>query len=167
MLVWNTAATGMTPIPLWKGGKHPMSVGRFAVRQVITVHPEETVEAAAQRMRDQDVGALVVVEGKRPVGIVTDRDLVTRVLAADAPAKLTTVCAVMTPRPICISESAPLEGAMANLRFYRIRRLVVVNEAQEVVGILSLDDVLELLAEEREALEAVIGVMRAARREKL
>jgi CBS domain-containing protein len=144
-----------------------MSVGRFAVRQVITTDPEESVEVAAQRMRDHEVGALAVVEGRRPVGIVTDRDLVTRALATEAPPKLTQVRAVMTPHPICISKSAPLEGAMADLRFYHIRRLVVVNNAQEVVGIISLDDVLELLAEEREALEAVIGVMRAARHEKL
>lgn len=144
-----------------------MSVGRFAVRQVITMHPEETVEVAAQRMLEHDVGALVVVEGRRPVGIVTDRDLVLRVLAQGAPTKLTEVRAVMTPAPICIGETAPLEGAVADMKFYRIRRLVVVNEAQEVVGIIALDDILELLVEERQALEAVMGVMRAARREKL
>lgn len=144
-----------------------MPVGRFAVRQVITVHPEETVEAAAQRMREHDVGALVVVEGRRPVGIVTDRDLVLRALAQGAPANLIEVRAIMTPEPICIAESAPLEGALADMKFYRIRRLVVVNDAQEVVGIIALDDILGLLVEERQALEAVMGVMKAARRETL
>ena len=144
-----------------------MSVSRFAVRQVITVRPEETVEAAAQRMLEHDIGALVVVEGRRPVGIVTDRDLVIRALAQGAPAKLTEVRAVMTLAPICIAESAPLEGAIADMKCYRIRRLVVVNEAQEVVGIIALDDILELLVEERQALEAVMGVMRTARREQL
>jgi CBS domain-containing protein len=144
-----------------------MSVARFAVRQVITVHPEETVEAAAQHMLEHDVGALVVVEGRKPVGIVTDRDLVLRVLAQGAPTELTEVRTIMTPEPICIVESAPLEGAIADMQGYRIRRLVVVNDAQEVVGIIALDDILELLVEERQALEAVMGVMRTARREKL
>ena len=144
-----------------------MSVGRFAVRQVITVRPEEMVEAAAQRMLEHDVGALVVVEGRRPVGIVTDRDLVLRALAQGAPAKQTEVRAIMTPEPICIAESAALEGAIADMKFYRIRRLVVVNDAQEVVGIIALDDILELLVEERQALEAVMGVMRTARRDRL
>lgn len=144
-----------------------MSVGRFAVRQVITVCPGETVETAAQRMREHDIGALVVVEGRRPVGIVTDRDLVIRALAQGAPAKLTEVRAVMTPHPICIGESVPLEGALADMKCHRIRRVVVVNAAQEVVGIIALDDILELLAEEHQALDAVMGVMRVARRERL
>jgi CBS domain containing-hemolysin-like protein len=73
----------------------------------------------------------------------------------------------MTPKPICIAENAPLEVAIADMNSDRIRRLVVVNETQEVVGIISLDDILELLAEERQALEAVMSVMRAARREKV
>ncbi len=55
-----------------------MSVGKFCVRNVVTVHPTDTVEVATKCMAEQNVGALVVVEDTKPVGIVTDRDLVVR-----------------------------------------------------------------------------------------
>ena len=60
-----------------------MSVGKVCVRTVVTTRPEESVAAAAKRMRQYNVGALVVVDGQHPVGIVTDRDLVLRVLAVE------------------------------------------------------------------------------------
>jgi predicted transcriptional regulator len=90
-----------------------------------------------------------------------------RVIAQEYAPEATEVRAVMTPNPICITEDAPLEGAMERMQFHHIRRLVVVNQAQEVVGIIALDDILELLAEERQALDAVVGVMRSVRREPL
>jgi CBS domain-containing protein len=144
-----------------------MSVGRFCTHKVVTVHQEAMVRTAAQRMAAEHVGALVVLDGPTPVGILTDRDVVVRVIAQEYAPEATEVRAVMTPNPICITEDAPLEGAMERMQFHHIRRLVVVNQAQEVVGIIALDDILELLAEERQALDAVVGVMRSVRREPL
>jgi predicted transcriptional regulator len=66
-----------------------------------------------------------------------------------------------------VTEDTSLESAMADLKFYRIRRLIILNKAQEVVGIFTLDDLLELVAEERQALEAVTEVMRVVRHERL
>lgn len=144
-----------------------MSVGRFCTHKVMTVHQNAMVRTAAKRMAAENVGALVVIEGHKPVGILTDRDVVVRVIAQEYAPETTEVRAVMTPNPICITEDAPLEGAIERMQFHHIRRLVVVNHAQEVVGIIALDDILELLAEERQALNAVVGVMRSVRREQL
>lgn len=144
-----------------------MSVGRFCVRHVVTVSPTTTVEEAAGRMAEANVGALIVVEGGKPVGIVTDRDLVVRAIAERQPPAQTAVSTVMTSTPVCITETAPLEGAAERMKTHKLRRLVVLNAAQEVVGIITLDDLLTLLSEERQTLDAVIGVMSAVRHEAL
>jgi CBS domain-containing protein len=137
-----------------------MSIGKVCVRTVVTVRPEESVTAAAKRMREYDVGALVVVEGKQPVGIVTDRDLVVRVLAAECEPKALEVNAVMSRHLVCVPEHMPLEDAMNLMRGYEVRRLVVVNEARELVGIFALDDMLALLGEEQAAIAGLLRSMR-------
>jgi signal-transduction protein with cAMP-binding, CBS, and nucleotidyltransferase domain len=100
-------------------------------------------------MAADGVGTLVVLDGdSQPIGILTDRDLVTRVLARGLDPRGTPVDAVMTPHPTTISELAPIESALASMRAGHFRRLPVVNESGRLVGIQSLDDALSLLAEE-------------------
>ena len=140
-----------------------MSVGKVCMRTVVTVRPEETVEAAAKRMQQYDVGALVVTDGKTPVGILTDRDLVLRVLATGGSPKALDVRAVMTSHLVCVPEHTPLEDAMNLMRGYQIRRLVVVSEARELVGIFTLDDMLELLGEEQQAIAGLLRAGQASR----
>jgi CBS domain-containing protein len=109
-------------------------------------------------MKQYNVGTLVVLEGKAPIGIVTDRDLVLRVMATgDVPQEIE-VRSVMTSNLICVPEHTPLEDAMNLMRGYQIRRLVVVNEAEELAGIFTLDDMLELLGEEQ---TAIAGLLRS------
>jgi CBS domain-containing protein len=144
-----------------------MSIERFCIHQVVTIHPSATVATAATRMGTENVGALVVVEDRKPVGIVTDRDLVLRVLAKDRLAAETEVRTVMTPNPVCINADTPLEGVISRMKTHRFRRLIVVNDQQEVVGIVSLDDIIELVAEVRRALEGITDVMHAVRHEPL
>ena len=137
-----------------------MSVGKACTRSVVTVRPEETVHEAAKLMAHHEVGTLVVVDGTRPVGMLTDRDLVIRVMAKEPLSRHVLVRDVMTPEPVCIPEHMPLAEAVVRMRGHQVRRLVVVNDAQAVVGIVSLDDVLLLLSEEQ---QAVAGLMRTAR----
>ncbi|MGE3776603.1 MAG: CBS domain-containing protein [Pirellulaceae bacterium] len=126
-----------------------MSVGRLCVREVDVAHRDESVWHGAERMHQRSVGTLVVVDSdRRPVGIVTDRDLVERVIAKNLDYHLTTLDAVMTPDPATIHEAAPIEAAVKMMRGGRFRRIPVVNDEGELVGLLSLDDVLMLLAEE-------------------
>ncbi len=144
-----------------------MTVGRFCTRNVVTIRPDETVETAAQRMAEHNVGSLVVLDAHKPIGIVTDRDLVVRAVAKGLQADHTPVQQVMTPQPVCVPENAPLDSAVERMKSHRVRRLIVLDESNAVVGIMTLDDVLELLAEEREAFQAVTSVMRTLRHERL
>jgi len=137
-----------------------MTVGKACTRIVVTTHPEETVQEVAKRMAQYDVGTLIVVEAHKPVGIITDRDLVLRVMAKGLRPQELTARVAMTGNPVCVSEYTALEEAIALMRGYQVRRLIVVNAKKELVGILSLDDLLLLLGEEQ---QAVAGLMRAAR----
>jgi CBS domain-containing protein len=128
-----------------------MSAGRICSRTVATVRPEETVRVAARRMAELDVGTLVVLDGdgtNAPTGIVTDRDIAVRCVGGGYNPDKTPVAKIMTVPVRVIDESVPIEDAMERMAETGARRLVVTGEGKQLVGILSLDDVLELLAQE-------------------
>jgi CBS domain-containing protein len=125
-----------------------MSAGRICTRIVATASPAESVRAAARRMLQHDVGTLVVVPGDgigRAIGIVTDRDIAIRGVAGNLDPDRTRVAAVMTSPVRSIDEKTPIEEAVLEMARSSIRRLVVTGDQQRPVGILSLDDVLDLL----------------------
>ena len=124
-------------------------IGRICQRDVDTFGPDETATVIASRMHQRGVGALVCVdEFKRPVGIVTDRDLMVRVLATGKDAATTKAGDIMTPNPNTIYERSPIETAIELMRGGAFRRLPVVDGQGRLVGVVTLDDVLMLLAEE-------------------
>ena len=126
-----------------------MSVGRICVRSVATTTPEETLRAAARRMREHGVGSLVVVDGKtRPVGVLTDRDLMLRCVADAGDADEVRVAQAMSTPVVTAREAMPIEDVLSQMSASAIRRVPVIDEAGTLVGILSLDDVLDLLSEE-------------------
>lgn len=126
-----------------------MSVGQICVRQVDTAKPGETVNVAALRMLQRAVGTLVVVDdAQRPIGIVTDRDLVERVVAKNRSPLDITLRDVMSTNIRTISESSTIKSAVAMMRTNKCRRLPVVDDNQRLIGLISLDDFLMLLASE-------------------
>ncbi len=128
-----------------------MSVGQLCTRVVATAVSGECVRVAARRMAVNDVGTLVVVDKddpSQPVGMLTDRDIAIRCVAGELDPDDATVAEVMS-RPIdTIDESAPIEDAMTRMATYGRRRLIVTGERGNVVGMLSLDDVLYHLTQE-------------------
>ena len=121
-----------------------MNVGQMCTRLPETIHADTSVLAAAQQMAAQEVGSLVVTDsGGRPTGIVTDRDVVVRCLAEELPPGETTVSEIMTPGPVTVWEDTEVEAALETMADKEVRRLVVLNDAERVVGIASLDDFLE------------------------
>ncbi|MBX3468192.1 MAG: CBS domain-containing protein [Planctomycetes bacterium] len=126
-----------------------MTTGRICTREVYLADPDETVEAIAHRMHERGVGSLLVLDdARRPVGIVTDRDLVLRVLAADRDPLTTRVADVMTRDPRTVGEETPIEQTLSLMRAYGVRRVPVVDPGGTLVGVVTLDDVLTLLTEE-------------------
>jgi CBS domain-containing protein len=118
-----------------------MLVRDAMTQPVETIGPEETLQAAARRMKEQGVGALVVREGDRIAGILTDRDIVVRTVAEGRSPAVARVRSAMTAQVIECRDHDELEGAARHMARGAVRRLVVRDRAGRVVGILSVDDV--------------------------
>jgi CBS domain-containing protein len=132
-----------------------MSVGRICSRVVATALPNETIMTAARRMADNDVGTLVVVEAGQPqraVGILTDRDITIRCVAGRLDPVETRIEEIMSSPLHVVDEYTPIEDAVARMGRAATRRLVVTGKDNSVVGLLSVDDVLETVVGETEAI---------------
>jgi CBS domain-containing protein len=138
-----------------------MSVGEFCNREVVIARRDESALQAARLLRHHHVGDLIIVderEGRRvPVGILTDRDLVMEVLAEDLGGEAVTVGDVMQTDVLLANEDQELMDAVKQMRDRGVRRVPVVDHLGELQGILALDDVVELLAEQLTDLVQLIG----------
>ncbi len=135
-----------------------MSIQGIYRRDVITVGPEATVAEVAGLMRTQHVGDVIVVEHdarRRPIGIVTDRDLVVEVLAQEVDPEELTAADVMSRDLVSVGEDEGILRVIRVMRDYGHRRLPVVNAAGALVGVLSMDDVFRLMAVELSALASI------------
>jgi CBS domain-containing protein len=137
-----------------------MPIGEFCNREVVFATRETSIPEAAQLMRKFHVGDLVVVDevdGKRvPVGIVTDRDIVIEIVSQSLDFNEFSVGDIMSPQLISVQEK---EGVFETIRLMRakgIRRIPVVNQEGGLEGIVSADDILDLLAEEMTELAKVV-----------
>jgi len=130
-----------------------VSTGRICVRSVHFAEPGETAREAARRMASLEVGTLLILNYERkPIGLVTDRDLMIHCLAEGRDPDETTVEKLMTAPLVTVREETPIEEALSIMARDGVRRVVVVDEKDQLVGILALDDVLDLLAEEMETI---------------
>lgn len=129
-----------------------MTVGEICNREVVVIQRDGAVQEAARLMRQHHVGALVVVDkldGRTvPVGIITDRDLVVEVMATELDKKVITVGDIMLEELFSVKENTATHEAINFMRRKTIRRLPIISDAGELVGILTMDDVLEILSEE-------------------
>lgn len=126
-----------------------MTTGTVCIREVFIANPSDSAEMAAQRMAKEGIGVLVVLDAqKKPIGIITDRDLTIRVIAGGLNAKTTEIRGIMTQPVRTIDEASPLQDALALMRGAGIRRLPVINSHNELVGIIALDDIIDLVSGE-------------------
>jgi CBS domain-containing protein len=109
--------------------------------QVHTVSPSRTALEAITLMNDQRIGALVVTEEGRLVGMFTERDVLRRVVAHERPPSQVAVAEVMTPDVMCASPDMPVEEASRIMKDYRIRHLPVCDEAGRLLGMVSIGDI--------------------------
>ncbi|WP_397409261.1 CBS domain-containing protein [Polaromonas sp.] len=129
-----------------------LTTGEICTRSVTIAFRTTSVDGAARLMRDNHVGCLVVVDevdGRRiVVGVLTDRDIVTAVVAPGIDAATLTVDDVMTTDLVTAREDDSLIDLMRSMRRKGVRRVPVVGGQDELIGVVSLDDVLGVLSEE-------------------
>jgi CBS domain-containing protein len=131
------------------------------VREVMTAEPVSMaagfrLDDAARRMRDHNIGDVIVIDGTRVCGLVTDRDIVVRAVAEGRDPKLTKLSDICSTELVVVQPEDPLERAEQLMRDHALRRLPVV-EGGRPVGIVSLGD----LAVERDPTSPLAGISAA------
>jgi signal-transduction protein with cAMP-binding, CBS, and nucleotidyltransferase domain len=122
----------------------------------VTIAPDASIAEAACLMDSQVVGAVVVMDGVRPVGVVTDRDITIRAVARDVPADAR-VDAIMTPGVVALDAGEDLRHALPIFRSHAIRRLPLVRDGR-IVGMLTTDDLLiDLVADLGDLVRPITG----------
>jgi CBS domain-containing protein len=148
-----------------------MGVGDICRRDVVTIAPENDLCDAARLMREKHVGMLVVVgtvEGNADQvvqGVLTDRDIVVTVVGRGAEPKGLKVMDVMTRNPLLVAEGASVAGVVRLMRTDGVRRVPVVGARNQLVGVISIDDVLDVLADQLTAISGAIRGEQARERE--
>jgi CBS domain-containing protein len=138
-----------------------MTIGAICNREVITVQREATVLHAAMLMREYHVGDVVVIENQKnkviPVGIVTDRDLVVEVVATELDCKVITVGDIMMTSLSTAKDNLGILESIQLMTSKGVRRLPVVDDSGSLIGIVTLDDLLLLLAKEFGSLSKLVA----------
>lgn len=142
-----------------------MTVGRICNRDVVVTRADDTIQSVAGLMKEYHIGDIVVVEeqdGGRvvPLGIVTDRDVVVEVIAAGVAPEALSVGDIMSFELVTAHEDDSLWETLQRMRVNAVRRIPIVDGDGALVGILTLDDLLELLAGELSDLARVANRQR-------
>lgn len=124
-----------------------MTVGSICTRRVVVVDRAIDIAAAAEVMRNNHIGYLIVTDaragGGTPVGVLTDRDIVVKVMSKDVDPHTLTVGDVMTPDPLVAAEDHGISETLRRMRGLGVRRVPVVGPHGHVSGVLSIDDVVD------------------------
>jgi predicted transcriptional regulator len=138
-----------------------MDVGAICTREVVSVDGDTGIEAAVELMRRRHVGDLVVVEpskdGSRPIGILTDRDIVVELLAPHVELGKVCVRDAMSAELLTAKESDDVADTVARMRDRGVRRAPVVDDDGSLVGILAVDDMVQEIAGQLAALAQLLG----------
>jgi CBS domain-containing protein len=136
-----------------------MPIEDLARSDVVTATPDTPVETLAATMGEESVGSIVVTRDESPVGIVTDRDLTVRVLAAARDPTGLTAADVMTEDLRTIQRGSGFYEAATSMAEHGVRRLPVCDD-ETLAGIITADDLTELLADEQQHLADLVRAQR-------
>lgn len=139
-----------------------VTAGDFCNPTVYIARAADSLLAAARRMHEEHVGSLVVVEdvdgGRVPIGMITDRDILVRVLASDEkPVAAMSVGEVMSKELVRAWDHEPLIDVLKRMRAYGVRRIPVVDDDDHLAGIITFDDLIAQVADELHDLATLIG----------
>jgi CBS domain-containing protein len=126
-------------------GDHEMDIFDFCHTNVVTAKPDASIVEVAKLMRDRHVGDVVIVEKRddkdMPIGIVTDRDLVVELLASEMDPGKVVIEDLMTRSVVSVPQSATVRKAVEEMSQHGVRRIVVLGDDDQLVGIFTIDDV--------------------------
>jgi CBS domain-containing protein len=144
-----------------KSQSEQLTVGEICMRDVVFAYPNMSVSEAARLMREEHVGSLVVVsdtEQKRlVVGMLTDRDIALAAVAAEHASAMLRVADIMSKNLVITRPEDSMHAALGLMRHHGVRRLPVTDADGALIGIVALDDLLDILAEELQGLVQVIA----------
>jgi CBS domain-containing protein len=140
-----------------------MNTGEVCTREVATVAPEDTVLTAARMMTERNVGTVFVVTADGdPVGVLTDRDIVVRCVVEERDAQVVDVADVMSTPLETVDEDAWLPETLAIMSDRGVRRLGVTRGPGRLVGVVALDDILDIMAADLATIGDVLRTGRPA-----
>jgi CBS domain-containing protein len=131
-------------------------------QNVETVGPDTTLKECAEKMKRRNVGVLPVIEGKKPIGVITDRDITLRAVAEGADVNKTRVREIMTRELYSVYEDQTIKEACELMEQNKIRRLVVVNHEGGLAGVLTLNDVTVKAKDTRRSAQVLRRIAAAA-----
>lgn len=138
-----------------------MTTGEFCTREVVIAEKDASIHELAQLMRTYHVGDVIIVERRAeeavPVGIVTDRDIVVEVVAQEVDLKSVRAADIMSYELLSVREDEEIWDVLLQMSEQGVRRVPVVNGGGGLEGVLALDDMIELLAEELSLLARIAG----------
>lgn len=137
-----------------------MLISELCNREVIIIQKEESALEAARLMRHHHVGDVIIVEEqngvKKPIGIVTDRDLVVEIMATELDPAVITVGDISVAKLLTIQENTGIFDTIQYMRRNAVRRSPVIDDCGGLIGIITLDDLLQLLSEELSELAKLV-----------
>jgi CBS domain-containing protein len=138
-----------------------MQVREIMTQEPACCAPETKLQDVARMMAEHDCGEIPVIESKRPVGVVTDRDLALRVIAEGRDASRLTARDCMSSPVVTVSPETELESCCQILEQHQVRRMPVINERGEICGMVSQADI-ATFASERDTAEVVRSISQPA-----
>jgi len=137
-----------------------MTAGTYCSREVVVAKPKDSIRTACDLMRRHHVGDIVVVDGDvtppRPKGIITDRDIVLEILAKDVDLDAVVIGDIMTREIVTTEENTELIEVIRLMQVQGVRRIPVVDRQGSLVGIISSDDIIEVIADEMSGLSGLL-----------
>ncbi len=121
--------------------------------RVLSIHPDASVLDALKLMAEKDVGALVVLDGERLVGIFSERDYARKIILFGKTSKDTSVSEIMTPKVVCVRPEQTADECMSLMTQKRVRHLPVISE-KKVIGVISIGDVVRaMISDQQQTIE--------------
>ncbi len=133
-----------------------MAIKECCQENVVTAAPTAAILDIIELMKNRNIGSVVITENKKPVGIITDRDILLRVIAEGKDPGTIKVKEVMTKKPMVLSEEVGLFDALKQMEGKKFRRFPVVDAKGHLKGILTVDDLISHLISELSIITSII-----------